>query len=191
MSQYYFLVASLPLLSYEQPDAADPDAFLGMLGEHLTEHDLAVVAGARLDAPIADAAFQNQTIRAWERYERGLRNALVRLRAPGRSADPSQYVRADQSGSEGNDASWVADAAREALGHESPLGAEHALNRARWSFLDEIEVGHYFDLHRVIVYYLKLQILARRRLFDRSAGEAAFVRINETIMNDYYQEQSE
>jgi len=112
------------------------------------------------------------------------------MRARG-SADPSDFIRLDRDGNDNTDPVELAEAAREAYNHESPLSGEDILNRARWSHLDELEVGHFFDLDRVIVYYLRLQILARRRIFTRSEGERLFAAINERIMNDYYQERSE
>ncbi len=196
MSQYYFLVASLPLLSYEDRDAAEPAEFLETIGGHLTDADLRIVARATIEPPPADESSAdhtrgNETLRAWTEYERGLRNALVRLRAGKRLVDPARFVRTGPSGSEGSDSVEIGEAVRDAWTQESPLSAEDALNRARWSFLDELEVGHFFDLDLIIVYFLKLQILARRRAYDRKEGEAQFVEITRRIMNDYYQERSE
>lgn len=191
MSQYYFLVASLPLLNYEQRDARDPHEFLALLTEHLSAADTALVRGATIDPPEEPRPSACPTIRAWTAYERGLRNALVRLRAARMSTDPGQHLRPDEYDDYGDGSAEIGEAAREAMGHDSPLSAEDALNRARWLFLDELEVGHYFDLDHIAVYYLRLQILARRRRFDHEQGTARFARISEQIMNDYYQEQSE
>ncbi|MFW5685010.1 MAG: DUF2764 family protein, partial [Spirochaetota bacterium] len=85
----------------------------------------------------------------------------------------------------------IGEAAREAFSHDSPLSGEDALDRARWRFLDDLEAGHYFDLDRVVIYFLKLQLLARRRLFTRTRGEERYAGITERIMNDYYQEHNE
>jgi hypothetical protein len=191
VSQYYFLVASLPLLSYEDRDAAEPSEFLTMLGDHLTDTDLDIVARATIEAPREQDTTGNETVRAWVEFERGLRNALARLRAGRRLVDPAQFVRNDQSGNEGSDSFEMREAVRDAWNQDSPLSSEDSLDRARWNYLDDLEVGHFFDLDIIIVYYLKLQILARRRLFDRKEGEAQFVKITRRIMNDYYQEQSE
>ncbi len=191
MSQYYFLVASLPLLNYEQRDAIEPSDFLELLADHLTGSDFRLVASATIDPPQEELSSPNPTLQAWIAYERGLRNALVRLRAGRRSVEPGHYLRPDERGDHGDGSAYITDAAREAMGHESPLSGEDALDRARWFSLDELEVGHYFDLDRIAIHYLRLQILARRRRFDRREGEARFRRISEQIMNDYYQEQSE
>lgn len=208
MSNYYFLVASLPLLAYEEREASEPAEFLTMLAEHLTTGDLAAVAAARIDAPLGEESWSkeavapdvlgtayarpaNPIISGWEAFERGLRNALVHMRSSARNADPYEHIRLDAAGHEDSDRLEIDEAAHEAFNNDSPLSGEEVLNRARWSFLDDMEVGHYFDLERIIIYYLKLQILARRRLFTRAEGEERFAQIQETIINDYYQEQSE
>ncbi len=191
MSQYYFLVASLPLLSYEQRDATEPQEFLALLAEHLSASDLALVRNATIDPPEGTCASASPVIRAWTGFERGLRNGLVRLRAARLSTEPGHYLRPDENGDYGDTSAEIGEAAREAMAHDSPLSAEDTLNRARWLFLDQLQVGHYFDLEHIAVYYLRLQIHARRRRFDHDQGQARFARISDQIMNDYYQEHSE
>lgn len=164
----------------------EPDDFLALISVHLPESDRAVVAGASIAAP--ETVEGPSLLAAWLRFERGLRNALVRLRASRKSQDPDEYVRRDSAGEDDTGPLHVQETAREAFASESPLSGEDALNQARWAFLDEIEPGHYFDLERIVIHYLRLQILARRRLFSRREGEERFNRLRETIMNQYYQE---
>jgi hypothetical protein len=197
VSQYYFLIASLPLLAYDNREAMEPEEFLAMLGDHMAENDLHIVAAARIDAPLDDRSSggarvaEHPTVARWNTFERGLRNALVKMRASKKGVEPSRYIRLDEAGHDGTEPQEIAEASREAVTHDSPLSGEDMLNRARWAFLEELQVGHFFDIDVVIVYYLKLQILARRRLFVRKEGEERFVQITDHIMNDYYQEQSE
>jgi hypothetical protein len=191
VSQYYFLVASLPLLTYENKDAVEPSEFLEVLADHLPQEERELVATATIDAPLDVSPTGQRTIDLWRDFERGLRNALVELRAPGASVEASRYLRLDEAGHDNTDPAEIAEGSREAFAQESPLSGEDQLNRVRWHFLDDLEVGHFFDFDRIVIYYLRLQLLARRRLFTRANGEERFARINETIMNEYYQEQSE
>ena len=191
MSQYYFLVASLPLLTYENKDAIEPFEFLDVLADHLPQDERELVSAATIDAPLDTTRTGQTTLDRWRDFERGLRNALVGLRAPGKSVEASRHIRLDEAGHANTEPSEIAEGSREAFAHESPLSGEDQLNRVRWQFLDDLEVGHFFDLDRIVIYYLRLQLLARRRLFTRANGEERFERINETIMNEYYQEQSE
>lgn len=190
MSQYYFLSASLPYLTYDEEHARTPEEFLTEARDHLTATDLQMLSRASIDAPV-ELQTAPQVISEWQRFERGLRNELVRIRAAARSADPERYVRRDEGGADETDHSGVPEIAREAFGEESPLSGEDVLARARWRFLDELEVGHYFDLDKLIVYYLKLQLIARRRQFTTEAGREAFTAATEKIMNEYYQEQGD
>jgi len=188
VSQYYFLVASLPFLSYDGDHAAAPKEFLASAREQLTPHDYAVVTSARIDAPV-ELQPGPAVVTGWQRFERGLRNELVKVRAAKLGTDAAAHIRTDEAGRDDTDRTGLADIAREAFGEESPLSGENVLGRARWEFLNELEVGHFFDLDLLVIYYLKLQIVARRRQFNRDDGERIFRAATEKIVNDYYQEQ--
>ncbi|MBU8912509.1 MAG: DUF2764 domain-containing protein [Spirochaetales bacterium] len=190
MNQYYFLVASLPFLSRDSDRASPPEEFLASAREHLTPRDYTAVCSARIDAPV-ELEPGPPVVTKWQRFERGLRNELVKVRAARLGADPAEHIRTDEAGSDDTDQTGLTDTAREAFGEESPLSGEDVLGRARWEFLTELEVGHFFDVDRLVVYYLKLQLLARKRLFNRDDGERAFKAATDRIMNDYYQEQGD
>jgi hypothetical protein len=159
-----------------------------MAKSNLSHADMHALQAARIDAPVELEDGPEVVVR-WQRFERGLRNELVKIRAAQKAVDPADYIRRDDAGNDDTDRIGLTEAAREAYGEESPLSGEYALNRLRWAYLDELEVGHYFDLDRVIIYYLRLQILARKRMFNRDDGERVFTAAMDKIMNDYYQEQ--
>jgi hypothetical protein len=190
VSQYYFLVASLPFLTYDGDHAPAPEHFLASAREHLTASDYAAVSGALIDAPL-ELQSGPAVVTNWQRFERGLRNELVKVRAGKLGTDPSEYVRTDDAGRDDTDRAGLADAARESSGEESPLSGEDVLGRARWGFLNELEVGHFFDVDSLVVYYLKLQILARKRQFNTDDGGRVFRAATEEIMNNYYQGQGD
>ena len=48
------------------------------------------------------------------------------------------------------------------------------MNRGRWQFLEDIELGHDFDLERLLVYSIKLQLLERRESLTVEKGEERF-----------------
>jgi len=54
---------------------------------------------------------------------------------------------------------------------KNPLEIEKRLMRAQWDFLEEQEIGHFFDLDFLIIYYLKLQILERMFSFNKEKGQ--------------------
>ena len=53
----------------------------------------------------------------------------------------------------------------------NPLEIETRLLRVKWDFLEEQEIGHFFDLDFLIIYYLKLQILERIASFNKEKGK--------------------
>ena len=111
------------------------------------------------------------TIDLWRQWESSLRNQLVGLRAKSKGVEAEPYQ---------VEAPLIAateQIAREAFDQESPLQAEDILNRARWSYLDELEVVHYFDIEKILVYSLRLQILQRKALFDAEKGSEMFEKI--------------
>ena len=55
-----------------------------------------------------------------------------------------------------------------------PLLMEQELERIRWAFLDSLEAGNFFDINFLIVYFLKIQILERLRMFNKEKGKKAF-----------------
>jgi hypothetical protein len=60
-----------------------------------------------------------------------------------------------------------------------PLLMEQELERIRWSFLDSLEAGNFFDINFLVVYFLKVQILERLRMFNKEKGSRAFESICE------------
>ena len=160
---YYFTVASLPMLFYDRDMPMSRDDFLDTCGRELTGSDLALVGRTS----IQDLERTSPTcglLDAWRTWETGLRNELVRLRASRKGWEADKYLRESES------IHGTAELAREAFGQGSPLDGEEILNRARWSYLDELEAGHHFDVEKLVAYYLKLQILERKSSFDKDAG---------------------
>jgi hypothetical protein len=49
--------------------------------------------------------------------------------------------------------------------------------------LDELESGHYFDIDKILVYALRLQILERKALFDEQKGREMFDKVYTEIIS--------
>jgi len=170
LSQYYFTVASLPLLNFEIVCPLRYDEFLEICGQNLSDHDFAAVESARLDVSDLKKA-GNGILNRWILFERSLKNELVKLRGSELGIEPEKYIKHFVY----NTSTPII--ARNALKQEDPLKAEYFLDRARWNFLDEMEIGHYFDVEKLIVYSLQLQILERKMLFNLDQGKENFQNI--------------
>ena len=174
MSEYYYLVASLAALRFDAPPPMSRQELLSRCGEQMSASDFQAVAAAALDG-LSGARCASPALRKWNRRETSLRNALVRLRAQKLGRDPHPYLQDidEELGPE--------EAAREAVSASDPLEAERLLDRVRWSCLDELEVGHFFDTERLVVYALKLLILERIAAMSRERGQEEFERVSKVV----------
>ncbi len=188
MAAYYYFVSSLPMLNLDGVAPTDSDSFIESAADWLTPADLSALKATRLEPAPAhtpeeakaetDPDRRTSVRREFAVMAHGLRNALVEARAGKLSRDAAAYMRPHG----GNPPLEVSAVAREAMAEESPFRAEQALDRYRWAFLDQLEVGHYFDIERLQIYYLKLQLLERSEAMSVERGEARFEELYEKTM---------
>ncbi len=176
---YYYLVASLPMLFYETERIPAVGAFLELCRQHVGARDYRLLLNASI-SNLKPAQPSCATLELWRCWEIALRNELVKLRAKGRAVEAEKYLL---------DSPFiisVRDIARDAFAQDSPLLAEDILNRGRWNYLDELEVGHHFDIEKILIYSLRLQLLQRKALFDERKGLEAFEQLYAAIMSPIY-----
>lgn len=156
MDRYYYLVAQLPGLQFGREPAISGEILLEEAGKWLSRGALETLRQARLFDLSPDptpSALYNR-FKAFERDFRvelaGWRRAL-REDAELKLSFPTSLVR------EGN-----------------PLEVERKLLKYRWDRLEDEERGHDFDLETLIIYHLKLQILARLAGFNGERGFQVF-----------------
>ena len=177
MTQHYYLVASLPLLLFDGPPPFSSAAFLEMCREQLAEDDhalLARISFAALRSRPGDPA-------AWSAYaawETALRNELAAQRAQRLGVSPDPFLR------EAPFTVGLPALVKEALGAGTPWAVETALDRRRWSYLDELEAGTQFSLGRLVVYRLKLLLLERKALFRLEPGRRLFTEGYARVLGD-------
>ena len=155
------------MLFYEEAAPLTRSEFVELCGIELADKDIELLLNSSISS-LDSLTPTSATLEEWRTWERGLRNELVKLRAHNKGWEPSEYLR------ESDDVLGLHETAREAVNESSPLEGEDSLNKARWSYLDELETGHYFDVERLVVYCLKLQILERRAGFGKDQGTANF-----------------
>jgi len=114
---------------------------------------------------------------AFREWERSLRNDLVILRAAEQNLSPGEYLRDSEP------VSGTSVIASEAMSKNSPLEAELFLDSCRWSRIDELSNGHFFDIEFLRAYRMKLQILERRAMFDEKRGFAAYRDLYARVLN--------
>lgn len=177
MSYYYFTVASLSHLSYEMDNIPAIDDFLTICEENVSDKDLNIIKSSLFD-DLDQKKTGNRILDSWYIREKNMRNKLVKLRAKKLKIDPEEFIVETPELLSGDHVT------REAVEHESPLIAEDILNWERWSYLEELEFAHYFDLEKLIIYYLKLQVLTRKKSFNKERGMEKFNDIIENISKE-------
>jgi len=161
--QYYYVIASLPYLSVNVKSLIGRNDFLANCKNYLKRTDFDMLESVSLfDAEENDVS--PGVIRCFFRWERGIRNVLVRLRAKSLGLEPDEFIR---DGIVDHSQALIAE---EAFNADSPLMSEDILNKARWAYLDELGFGHYFDIEILVIFFIKLQILERISSFDAEDG---------------------
>ncbi len=169
MEQYYFLLSSLPALSPEASQVISLEDFLATSRDWLNERDWLLLTEAKLEPVYTDNS--NRVVSSWLAWESGLRNAMLRIRSSKSSQDAGQYARKDQQGNDFQAFHEVSELARTASNASNPLEAELLLLKGRWNFLDSLELGHFFDIERLIVYKLKVLLLQRKNQMTVALGQ--------------------
>ncbi len=161
--QYYYVIASLPYLSLSEEPYIRRNDFLANCKSYLKRTDFDILESVSL-FDTGEKEVSLGVIRRFFRWDRGIRNVLVRLRAKSLGLEPDEFIR-----------DGIVDHSQELLAEEafnanSPLMAEDILNKAKWKYLDKLEFGHYFDIEILVIFFIKLQILERISSFDADQG---------------------
>lgn len=172
---YYFTVSSLPFLTLEGEIVLSTDQFLEACATFVQDADLRVLKNATLLPLETDHEGGSPVTQLWWQWESAVRNELVKLRAAERGWPPEEHLKTTEYIPE------AFDIAREAFTQDSPADGEEVLTRARWDILDRLEVGHYFDLDKLVIYYLRLQLLERKALMIESKGREEYQKSYEAV----------
>ena len=167
MTQYYYLVASLPMLYFDGAPPFPSPAWLAMCREQVTADEAALLSRVSFDT-LACRSGDPAVWKTFSSWETALRNELAAQRSQRLGLVPEPFLRP---------APFIVGlpaVVKEALGAGTPLAVETALDRRRWLCLDELEAETQFDLGRLVVYRLKLLILERRGRFRPEPGREKF-----------------
>ena len=156
MAGYYvYLICSLPMLHFGARPPLSLEKFIQQARELLSQEDVRFVE-ACTQQNIYEQKLDQPTLNKWRAFDTALRNELVKVRSSRKKIDPAKYLRED-----GFTEPAISHLALNAYRNPSILEGERLLDLERWRFLDELSIGHYFDLDFLIVYALKLLILER------------------------------
>ena len=169
LTQYYYLVASLPMLFFAAAPPFTSQVWLALCREQIAEDDFALLSWITFNTlnprPGDHAVWQ-----AYASWETALRNELAVQRSPRLNLPPDPFLR---------DAPFYTDLSamvKEALDAGTPKAVESALDHRRWSYLEELQTGTQFGLGHLIVYRLQLLLLERNSQFRPETGRKSFRR---------------
>ena len=172
MGSYYYLMAQLPFLIYEQKPPMSSLEFKDLAKGLMTPNDAAVFKNLSLNCPEnSDCDF----IKKWQKWDKNLRLNLAKQRIIKSRLDKTftepQLMYLD-----------AVAAASKAVDEHSPLDAEILLDKARWHAIEEIAGDDYFHRNTVYAYYLKLLLIERRQSFDADKGFAEYKSLYASIV---------
>jgi len=177
LSQYYFLVSSLPYLTKDSTVQLTVSSFMELCREQLTKNDLNIIEKCSLDNFIIGKNI-NSTYLRWQLWEINLRNELLKLRSQKKGAQQDKYLVSCDRIIETD------EVARNAFNQASPLDAENMMDNARWNLIESMEVGNYFNLEKLILYSLKLQILEKKASYNKELGIKEFNMLKQTKLEN-------
>ena len=157
MADFYpYLVSSLPMLHFGMKPPFSFERFLEVCRPLIPKKDFQLLRTLPQPEHYSEKGKRHQIIRKWIEFNIALRNELVRIRAVKKHLDPATYLR-----TESYLGAFPIPAGLAATIHTSVLDAEKTLDEMRWKALEELALGHYFDVGVLITYAYKLMILQR------------------------------
>ena len=155
------------MLNYHESLPFLPEMFLENCKEKLSPADYELVLRSKLDNFEFNEE-KSKILKKWIVWEINLRNELVKLRAKKLGIDSNKYLE------ESPEIFGLREIALESYNHSNPLIGEEILDKARWNFLDSIEACYFFELEKLIIYSLKLQLINKKIKMDKEKGEEVF-----------------
>ena len=175
---YYYLVSQLPNISGAEGKSALPlneASFKELCCRFLSEEEKITLNGLSLVPPKELSSTGSVFLDTWYEKERNLRYALAQIRAQKMKKDASVLppgVTAD-----------IVQAARTAVGMDSPLSAEQFLFDYRIRLLDELRPLDSFSVDSVYAYGIKLLLVERMKKFDVEIGKTSYHKIYDNILD--------
>jgi len=170
MGAYYtYFISSLPMLNFSTKLPFSLEEFFTKCKGLIPEERIELLRNVCYQEPYLLNTTSADALGKWANFEIALRNELVRLRARRKKIDPLKFVRLPD---------WpeahISHLATAAYRSTSMLEAEKILDLERWSFLDSLSLGHYFDFDVLLIYALKLKILERWDKIQKADKESLF-----------------
>ncbi|MBC8180979.1 DUF2764 family protein [candidate division KSB1 bacterium] len=160
MDKYYYFVSQLPTLVFGKETDMSITKFLDEAQKWVSEKDLTSLSRIS-KANLSDSKTKDHVLKQYNDFESQMRSDIGLWRdAQRRDLDfkPTGFP-----------VSMLKDG--------DPLEIEIRLMEKQWTFIDEMEREHHFDIGFLILYFLKLQLLSRYFAFNKEAGMEKFQKL--------------
>jgi hypothetical protein len=172
---YYYLIASLPVLQFSEKPGISYEEFRTACGEQLSHSDLDKVEQIerlhRHPGELNREQARSRFVGEWAELEIEIRNILARQRAGmlNREYRPLKQTR-------GTDP-VLEKSVSEAMSKKNPLEKEKALDLLRWNIVEELKGLDAFSVQEVLSYAVRLLIAERWAGFDTEKGKERLEKI--------------
>ncbi|MBR1938220.1 MAG: DUF2764 family protein [Spirochaetales bacterium] len=179
MSEYYYLVATLPMLRKDMSEYMSHSEFLSLCKDKVTMRDYKMLENATLSG---NGTANGKFMKDFTHFRSMVEKELAFQRANKLKIKDAKYE------NKGDKESKITERIRKAVSEDNPLEGEKIILGLYWDYLEEhIGNGHYFDITFLLGYSLRLQILSRLSLFDLDKGNAEFERLFGNLRTQIFQ----
>jgi len=165
----YYLIASLPTLSLDEPAPLTAAGFVDACRGQLASPDAAAA-----EALVAGTPAAHPFVVAWHDKDTQLRNAVARRRAARHGTDATRWLHP----AAGCDV-WLETRVDEAFQETDPLDREKALDRLRWQAVETLQGPDPMTLSALFAYAVKLAIVLRWSAYDEQAGRDTLAQLTD------------
>ena len=177
MKEQYYLVSQLPDISSEKSTLPITEKYYrDLCSRFMTGSSLEILNNLSLEPSKFPEKTGSSFLDAWYEHERALRFALAQVRA--------QKLKKDLGPVPVSITQDIIQAARTAVGMDSPLAAEQFLYEYRLSVLNNLQPLDNFSEDYVFAYGLRLMLTARMKVFDKEKGSDSYHKIYDTILGE-------
>jgi len=177
--KHYYLIAQLPDISTSGEKNAVPiteKQYRDLCSRFLSADEIKVLNTLSLVPPKEIFDTGSVFLNMWYEKERNLRFALAQIRA--------QKMKKDFDQVPGTCTADILQAARTAVGMDSPLSAEQFLQEYRISVLNNLRPYDIFSIDCVYEYGIRLMLIQRMKKFNKETGTASYHKIYDSILGE-------
>lgn len=170
MASYYYLVASLPMLKFDEEPPISLEAFLHACEQNLGSREYDLVRNLA-EGKVGAIRHELSFLADWYSFTTHMNRCLHEKRA-------KALMRVNDTENTSLDADIHGEeVVKEALQAENPLEAELILMRYYWDVAQQLSQMKVFSLEVLFTYAIQLALLERKALFTPMEGNAEFRRL--------------